>query len=983
MPEDSAGDRVRGERPSAQVAQLPPSDTPVANPADSGNAVVGVLAQTDPTGNDAAATDPTGDNPTGDIDTQAAALPADGGNFSGMTIAELLQLDLVLPQGGEGSEAVDQGVNNEPESVDLTELSLLELMNLRAAPAPQPNLPDLAPTDSKLQLNDTSLDEDQPSHLSPGELIPIGVLAGTDPRPEPPPPPPPPPPPGINVPPDALNVTKAGNEGSTIAITLMGVDADGLISSVKLASLPSNGTLFANAALTVPAVVGATYPTSGSGRVFYFVPAGDFNGTVTFQYTVVDNSGAPDTTPATATILVNAVNDAPVNAVPGGQSVNEDTSLTFSTGNGNAISISDVDAGSANVQVTLTVGNGALTLGSTAGVTVSGNGTGTVTVTGGLAAINTALNGLTFAPNANFHGSAGLTVTTNDLGNTGSGGAKSDTDTVTIVVNSIDDAPVNSVPGAQTVNEDSPLTFSTANGNAITVSDVDAVGIGVQVTLTATNGTLTLAGTSGLTVTGNGTDTVVITGRMSNINNALNGLVFQPTGDFNGSANLTITTNDQGNSGAGGPLSDTDSIAITVNAVNDAPVNTVPLATQTMNEDGTLTFSGGNGNAISIADVDAGGSSVQVTLAVTSGALTLAGTAGLAVSGNGTGTVTLTGSIAAINAALNGLVFAPPPDFNGSASLTITTNDQGNTGTGGPQTDVDSVAITINAVNDAPVNSVPGAQTVNEDGALTFSTGNGNAISIADVDAGSSNLQVTVAVTNGALTLAGTGGLAVSGNGTGSVTLTGSLAAINAALNGLVFAPAADFNGSANLLVTTNDLGHVGAGGALSDVDSVAITINPVNDAPAGADKTVATNEDTAYTFTTADFGFSDAKDSPSNALLAVHIDSLPGAGQLLLSGVAVTAGESVLASDIAAGKLTFTPDADANGSGYASFTFQVQDDGGTANGGVDLDPTPNTITVNVASVNDAPAGADNTVATDEDTAYSFTTADFGFSDAK
>ena len=58
-----------------------------------------------------------------------------------------------------------------------------------------------------------------------------------------------------------------------------------------------------------------------------------------------------------------------------------------------------------------------------------------------------------------------------------------------------------------------------------------------------------------------------------------------------------------------------------------------------------------------------------------------------------------------------------------------------------------------------------------------------------------------------------------------------------------------------------------------------------------------------------------------------------------------------------------------------------MQDNGGTANGGVDLDPTPNTITVNVTSVNDAPAGTDNTVTTLEDTAYVFTAADFGFTD--
>ena len=63
------------------------------------------------------------------------------------------------------------------------------------------------------------------------------------------------------------------------------------------------------------------------------------------------------------------------------------------------------------------------------------------------------------------------------------------------------------------------------------------------------------------------------------------------------------------------------------------------------------------------------------------------------------------------------------------------------------------------AVNDAPVNSVPGAQTVAEDTAKVFSSATGNAISISDVDVGAGNETVTVAVTNGVLTLAGTAGL--------------------------------------------------------------------------------------------------------------------------------------------------------------------------------------------------------------------------------
>ena len=79
----------------------------------------------------------------------------------------------------------------------------------------------------------------------------------------------------------------------------------------------------------------------------------------------------------------------------------------------------------------------------------------------------------------------------------------------------------------------------------------------------------------------------------------------------------------------------------------------------------------------------------------------------------------------------------------------------------------------------------------------------------------------------------------------------------------------------------------------------------------------------------------------PANAFSAVKITTLPAAGTLTLT----TASRSPRASscrvaDITAGKLVFTPAANANGAGYASFTFQVQDDGGTANGGVDLDPT-------------------------------------------
>ena len=61
---------------------------------------------------------------------------------------------------------------------------------------------------------------------------------------------------------------------------------------------------------------------------------------------------------------------------------------------------------------------------------------------------------------------------------------------------------------------------------------------------------------------------------MTDINAALDGMVFTPTNDFNGVASIRILTDDQGNSGIGGALTDDDTINITVTPVNDAPVIT-------------------------------------------------------------------------------------------------------------------------------------------------------------------------------------------------------------------------------------------------------------------------------------------------------------------------------------------------------------------------------------------------------------------------
>ena len=124
-----------------------------------------------------------------------------------------------------------------------------------------------------------------------------------------------------------------------------------------------------------------------------------------------------DTSEFARNVVATAFLTAPVNTVPGAQGTNEDTAKVFSSANGNLISITDADAGGANNQVTLSVTNGSLSLSGVAGLSfVVGNGTANTTMTfrGTAAAINIALNGLSYNPSADYSGGATLTLATKD-----------------------------------------------------------------------------------------------------------------------------------------------------------------------------------------------------------------------------------------------------------------------------------------------------------------------------------------------------------------------------------------------------------------------------------------------------------------------------------------------------------------------------------------------------------------------------------------
>ena len=135
----------------------------------------------------------------------------------------------------------------------------------------------------------------------------------------------------------------------------------------------------------------------------------------------------------------------------------------------------------------------------------------------------------------------------------------------------------------------------------------------------------------------------------------------------------------------GKALSNGVSPAINLTAVNNAPVITGPTSATAI-EDEPVTFSSQGSNAFALTDIDGNGNIEQVTLNASMGTVTLGRTDQVTfIVGNGSGdqTVTFTGTLAELNAAVDGLVFTPLTHFHGSASIALQINDIGNTGSGG------------------------------------------------------------------------------------------------------------------------------------------------------------------------------------------------------------------------------------------------------------------------------------------------------------
>ena len=177
---------------------------------------------------------------------------------------------------------------------------------------------------------------------------------------------------------------------------------------------------------------------------------------------------------------------------------------------------------------------------------------------------------------------------------------------VSVTITPVNDGPSVTTPvSIQQINEDEPITFNTANGNVISVTDPDAAEINdeLEVTVSALFGTITLSTISNLTFSeGSGPtgSTMKFTGTEANLNTALNDLIYTPSADHNdnaGSEVITIQVSDQGHNGTE-VLTATATISVEVTAINDTPSIVFSNTNPVTDEDTILVLSSANTNGI-------------------------------------------------------------------------------------------------------------------------------------------------------------------------------------------------------------------------------------------------------------------------------------------------------------------------------------------------------------------------------------------------
>jgi gliding motility-associated-like protein len=345
--------------------------------------------------------------------------------------------------------------------------------------------------------------------------------------------------PVLNNPPvanSATNPTIPSTAGATALSALTATDTDGTIVNYTILTLTSQGTLSVDG----NALAAGDVLTPAQATAIIYLPNGVFAGNDSFIFTVTDNSGAIDTTPATITIPVG--NNAPV-ANPDNAATNEDTPVSL-----NIIS-NDVDSdGTINVS---SVDLDPTTAGRQTTFAVAGQGS---------YAVNNA-GVVTFTPEANYNGAATpIHYTVND-----NKAATSNITTISVTVTSVNDLPV-ATPDTKTTAEGVAVTLNVTGNDTDVDGTIDVSTVDLN---PATAGRQTT-----FIVSGQGTYTVDNAGMVT----------FVPVAGFSGVATaVNYTVND--NAGA---VSNISTITITVTSLNAAPVPVDDNAATTQNVSVTI-----------------------------------------------------------------------------------------------------------------------------------------------------------------------------------------------------------------------------------------------------------------------------------------------------------------------------------------------------------------------------------------------------------
>ncbi len=525
---------------------------------------------------------------------------------------------------------------------------------------------------------------------------------------------------------DTLSFTNSGGiTGSYAAAT-------GVITFTGSASLAAYQTVLAS----------VRYTASGDNPTVYGT-----NQTRTLSWTVFD--GLINSNPVTSTVTVIGANDAPQNGLPSAQSVNEDTNLSIT-----GLSVTDPDADPAShvLTTTLSVSNGTLTVLSAGGATVGGSGTATVTLTGTSSQINTTLgapNNVVYRGVLNYFGGDSLTVTTNDGGNTGTGGALQDVDVVNITVHPVNDEPtLDAIPNPAAIDEDAGQQTINLSG----ISAGPANESSQTLTVTAVSNNTSLIPHPTVTYTSPAT-----TGSVS----------YTPVANAHGTAIITVRVQDDGGTANGGDDTIERTFTVVVNPVADTP----SITNATTLPD-TQTTSG-----LVVSRNPADGAEVthfQITN-IQNGSVFL----------NDGVTPVSAGSFITFAPADAGLKFTPAPGFQGNATFDIQASTSA--AAGGLGGDVVTATIAVNEeVSIATLN--PGDDSAEEggvnNGVFTFTRGGSSGPLVANFQ-----LDASSTATAADFTLSGGGVTFDPGTGAGTVTFPGGQTSVQVTLSAIAETP--------------------------------------------------------------------------------------------------------------------------------------------------------------------------------------------------